>query len=216
MRASMKSRFYRTGIIPVIKLDDANSAVPLANALLKGGIDVIEITFRTGAATEAIALIRQQCPDMMVGAGTVITLDNLARAVAAGAAFIVAPGLNPKIVSAAKKAGVFMLPGVVTPSEIEQGLSLGLDTFKFFPAGEFGGIKTIEALSAPYGNIRFVPTGGVNADNAEVYLINKAVLAVGGTWVAPSNCIAEGLYDEITALATEARRLCDSVRGNNN
>ena len=109
-----------------------------------------------------------------------------------------------------------MLPGVVTPSEIEQGLSLGLDTFKFFPAGSFGGIKTIEALSAPYRNIMFVPTGGVNAENAVVYLKNKAVLAVGGTWVAPSSFIIEGRYDEITALAAEARRLCDSVRGDNN
>lgn len=208
----MVERLYKAGIVPVVKLEDATSAVPLARAIYAGGIDMIEITFRTAAAAPAIAAIARDCPEMAVGAGTVLTQENLHKAYEAGATYIVAPGLNPAIVTQALALGLFMLPGVATPTEIEQGMALGLSAFKLFPAGIYGGVKAVDALSAPYSMVRFVPTGGVSAKNAEEYFCHKAVLAVGGTWIAPAKLIAEKRFDEITALTREAKALYDAVR----
>ncbi|MDR3207724.1 MAG: bifunctional 4-hydroxy-2-oxoglutarate aldolase/2-dehydro-3-deoxy-phosphogluconate aldolase [Oscillospiraceae bacterium] len=201
------------GLVPVIKIDDAESALPLAQALLDGGINCIEITFRTAAAPEAIRRVAQQVPDMLVGAGTVLTLDQLAAARQAGAKFIVSPGLDPVLVKAALDAGLTILPGVVTPTEIITGLNLGLTVFKFFPAENYGGLKTVKALSAPFGGVRFVPTGGISEKNAADYWKNSSVLAVGGSWMAPPELIAAGHFAEITRRTREAVALLRTARG---
>lgn len=203
----------KAGIVPVIKIQNAEDAVPLAKAVYAGGIDIIEITFRTDAAEDAIRCIAEQAPEIVVGAGTVICLEQLEKAAKAGAKFVVSPGLNPNLVHAAQDMGIKILPGVVTPTEIETGLGLGLDTFKFFPAGAMGGVKTIKALSAPYGNIRFVPTGGVDAENLVDYLNCSAVAAVGGSWIATEKMIESGDFAQIEELTRQAKTIFASVRG---
>lgn len=209
----MINRIKKAGIVPVIKLEDEKKAVPLAKALIKGGINVIEITFRTAAAEAAIKNIVNECPEMLVGAGTVTNIENLMLAINAGAKFIVSPGSNPNIIKATLDKGLFMLPGVITPTEIEAGMDLGLNVFKFFPCSSFGGLKTINALCAPYNGVKFVPTGGINADNVAEYFQNKHVLAVGGTWIAPSKLIEEGDFHKITRLVNQAVELRDSITG---
>ena len=163
------------GIIPVIKINDASKAVPLAKALIDGGLAAAEVTFRTDAAEEAIRAIAKAYPDMIVGAGTVLTIEQAQRALDAGAKFIVSPGFNPKVVKWCLDNGVTPLPGCTTPSEIEQALELGLKVVKFFPAEQSGGLAKIKAMSAPYGNVKFMPTGGVSLDNVNDYLANKKV-----------------------------------------
>ncbi|MDR0222324.1 MAG: bifunctional 4-hydroxy-2-oxoglutarate aldolase/2-dehydro-3-deoxy-phosphogluconate aldolase [Oscillospiraceae bacterium] len=206
------ARIGSCGIIPVIKLNNAANAVLLANALLYGGIDVMEITFRTAAAKEAIELVARSRPEVLIGAGTVLDAKTLIAAKNAGAKFIVSPGLNPETVRAAKEEGLPILPGVLTPTEIEKGLSLGIKIFKFFPAENYGGIKTVHALAAPYGDIKFVPTGGINADNAADYFISDKVFAVGSSWIAPEKLIDGGNWAKITRLAKEATALLKSAR----
>lgn len=192
------------GIVPVVKINDVKKAVPLAKALCDGGIPVAEITFRTEQAEEAIASISEKFPDMLVGAGTVLTIDQADRAVKAGAKFIVSPGLNPKVVEYCIKNGIPITPGCSNPSDIEQALELGLEVVKFFPAEAAGGIKMLKALAGPYGNVKFMPTGGINASNINDYLSFPKVLACGGSWMVPESLIKTGCFEQITALAREA------------
>jgi Entner-Doudoroff aldolase len=203
MNAIMEE-FGRFGIIPVVKIDRAEDAVPLAKALCDGGLPVAEVTFRTAAAADAIAAMTKAFPAMLVGAGTVLTTEQVDAAVAAGAKFIVSPGLNPKVVKYCAEIGVPITPGVSSPSEIEQALELGLDVVKFFPAEASGGLAKIKAMAAPYGGVRFMPTGGINADNMIPYLTNDRVLACGGSWMVASDLINGGEWDKITAMTREA------------
>ena len=179
----LQKRISEIGIIPVIKIKDAAGAVPLAQALARGGLPAAEITFRTACAEEAIRRITAELPDMLVGAGTVLTVEQASRAKDAGASFIVSPGLNPEVVSWCLEAGVPVLPGVCTPSDIEKALSLGLKTVKFFPAEASGGVAMLKAMSAPYGDVRFMPTGGINEKNLLAYLSFPKVVACGGSFM---------------------------------
>ena len=192
------------GIVPVIKLDDENNAVPLARALCAGGIPVAEVTFRTAQAESSIRRIAAEVPEMLVGAGTVLTTEQVDRAVGAGAKFIVSPGLNPKVVAHCRSIGVPVVPGCSSPSDIESALELGLSTVKFFPAEALGGVKMLKALSAPYGSVSFMPTGGINAANLNDYLSLKNVVACGGSWMVKPELIAAGDFDAITSLSREA------------
>lgn len=201
---SIMKRISDIGIVPVIKLDDENNAVPLANALCKGGLPVAEVTFRTAQAEASIRLIAENVPEMLVGAGTVLTTEQVDRAVNAGAKFIVSPGLNPKVVSYCRELGVPVVPGCSNPSDIETALELGLTTVKFFPAEAMGGVKVLKALSAPYSAVKFMPTGGVNASNLNDYLTLKNVIACGGSWMVKPELITAGDFDAITALSREA------------
>lgn len=202
-------------IIPVIVINDIEKAVPLANALCEGGLPCAEITFRTAKAAEAICAITRAFPEMLVGAGTVLTHRQADVAIEAGAKFIVAPGLNPETVRHCQAKDVPILPGVCTPSEIELGLSLGLDTLKFFPAEAAGGVNMLKALSAPYSKVRFVPTGGLTPANLSNYLAIKSVLACGGSWMVKDELIAAGDFAKITELTREAVALAIAVSDEN-
>ncbi len=196
------------GVIPVIAIDDAAAALPLADALIQGGLPVAEITFRTRAAAEVIALLSKERPKLIVGAGTVLSRENVDAAKACGAQFAVAPGLNPKVAAHAEAQGLPFAPGVATPSEIEGALHQGCNVLKFFPAGALGGPAMLKALSGPYKHtgVRFVPTGGVNAENLETYLSLDVVAAVGGTWIAKKADLEAGNWQEI-------RNRCETVIG---
>jgi 2-dehydro-3-deoxyphosphogluconate aldolase/(4S)-4-hydroxy-2-oxoglutarate aldolase len=193
-----------TGIVPVIKLNETDKALPLAKALCQGGIPVAEVTFRTENAEEAISIISEEVPEMLVGAGTVLTIEQADKAIMAGAKFIVSPGLNPKVVEYCIKKGVAIIPGCSNASDIEQAIELGLDVVKFFPAEAAGGIKMLKALSAPYGNIRFMPTGGIDIGNINDYLSFPKVLACGGSWMVPENFLKYGNFEGIKDLAQQA------------
>lgn len=193
------NRVAQVGIVPVIAIEKVEAAIPLADALLQGGLPVIEITFRTAAAAEVIRIISRERPQLIVGAGTVLTPENLQAARASGATFAVAPGLNPQIAKQAQDIGLPFCPGVATPTDIEAALSLGCKLLKFFPAEALGGVAMIEALSAPYKHtgVKFVPTGGVSTSNLESYVKLDTVAAVGGTWIAKKDDLAGGKWDEI-------------------
>ncbi len=197
-------RFQKLGIIPVVKIDNAKDAAPLAKALCEGGLPVAEVTFRTEAAEEAIRLMVEACPDMFVGAGTVLTTEQVDRAVAAGAKFIVSPGLNPKIVKYCIEKGVPITPGTSSPTDIEQAIELGLEAVKFFPAEASGGLAKIKAMAAPYVNMMFMPTGGINQKNLISYLDFPKILACGGSWMVSEALINSGEFDEIKKLTREA------------
>ena len=201
------------GIVPVIALDDAKDAIPLGEALQRGGLPCAEITFRTAAAEEAIRLMTKAFPDMIIGAGTVLTTEQVDRAVAAGAQFIVAPGCNPRIVRYCVERNIPMAPGVATASEIEQALECGVKKVKFFPAEANGGLAMIKALAAPYVDVTFMPTGGLNRDNVKAYLSYERVFACGGSWMVKKNLISEGRFDEIEQMAKEAAEIVKQVRG---
>lgn len=192
------------GIVPVIKLDHPDNAVPLVRALADGGLPCAEITFRSDAAEESIRRVARECPDVLVGAGTVLTTEQADRAWAAGAKFIVSPGLSPKVVSHCLERGMPILPGATSPSEIETALEFGLDVVKFFPAEQSGGINFIKALSAPYTGLRFMPTGGISAKNLNDYLSFDKIVACGGSWMVPGDLIAAKDFDGITALTRQA------------
>ncbi len=194
----MFKTIYELGIIPVVAIDDADNAVPLAKALRDGGLPAAEITFRTAAAEESIRKITAECPDVLVGAGTVLTKEQADRAVAAGAKFIVTPGFNPEMVAYIKSLGVPMMPGAATPGEMEQAMSMGLTNIKFFPAEANGGVAKLKALAGPYQAAKWMPTGGVNTKNLNDYLSFDRIIACGGTWIATSADIAEGKWEDIT------------------
>jgi 2-dehydro-3-deoxyphosphogluconate aldolase/(4S)-4-hydroxy-2-oxoglutarate aldolase len=200
----LMEKFADCKIIPVIKIEKAESVSGLGQALVNGGLPVAEITFRTSAAEEAIKKIVKEYPDLLVGAGTVLTVENVKKAVDAGATFIVTPGFNPTVVDYCVKHGIHITPGVNSPSQVELGLERGLTVLKFFPAEVSGGIKMLKALAGPYVDVKFVPTGGVNADNAKDYLSQKNVLACGGSWLVKSDLISSGQFDKIESLVKEA------------
>lgn len=206
-------RLKQSGVVPVVVLDDAKDAIPTARALLAGGVDVMEITFRTAAAADSIKAVAESCPKMLVGAGTVVTLDQCKNALGYGAKFIVSPGFDPEVVSWCVERNVPITPGCVTPTEIMAAMKLGLNVVKFFPAGVYGGLKAMKALSAPFGSVRFIPTGGVDAKNLKEYLEAPFVHAVGGSWLCPKKEIATGNFDAITALCKEASQIVKEVRG---
>ena len=194
----------KIGIVPVIALDDAKDAKPLAEALMKGGLPCAEVTFRTAAAEESIRIISENFPDMLVGAGTVLTTEQVDRAVNAGAKFIVSPGFNRKIVEYCIGKGIPVTPGTCTPSDIEQAIECGLDVVKFFPAEPSGGLGMIKALAGPYNQLKFMPTGGINAGNICDYLAYGKILACGGSWMVNKQYVAAGEFDKIEALTREA------------
>ena len=192
------------GIVPVVKIDNAADAVPLAKALIEGGLPCAEVTFRTDAAEEAIRLINSSYPEMLVGAGTVLTTEQVDRAVNAGAKFIVSPGLNVNVVKYCIDKGVPVTPGCSNPSDIEAAISLGLDVVKFFPAEAAGGLSMIKAMSAPYVNMKFMPTGGINKDNLCKYLDFPKIIACGGSWMVKDSLISGGEWDTIRDMTREA------------
>ena len=197
-------KIQKIGIVPVVVLNDAKDAEPLAKALCAGGLPCAEVTFRTAAAAESIKIMSTKFPEMLVGAGTVLTTEQVDRAVEAGAKFIVSPGLNPKIVKYCQEKGVPITPGTANPSDIEAALELGLEVVKFFPAEAAGGLKMIKAMAAPYVNMKFMPTGGINAVNLKSYLDFPKIIACGGSWMVNSKLVAEGKFDEIEKLTREA------------
>ena len=203
----------KSGVIPVVVLDDTAKALTTANALLAGGVSVMEITFRTAAAADSIKAVSENCPEMLVGAGTVVTLDQCKQALECGAKFIVSPGFDPEVVSWCVERNIPITPGCVTPTEIMAAMKLGLNVVKFFPAGVYGGLKAMKALSAPFGGIKFIPTGGVDAKNLKEYLEAPFVHAVGGSWPCPKKEIAAGIFDAVTALCREASEIVREVRG---
>lgn len=211
----MKEMFEKisaTGVIPVIKIDRVEDAVPLAKALVEGGLPCAEVTFRTAAAADAIKEMSKAYPEMLIGAGTVLTPEQADIAIESGASFIVAPGLNPETVKHCLKKGYPVLPGVCTPSEVELGLSLGLDHLKFFPAEAAGGVKMIKAMAAPYTNVKFMPTGGISLANIKEYLDCKAVFACGGSWMVPADLIANGEFDKIREMTADAVKMLKEIR----
>jgi 2-dehydro-3-deoxyphosphogluconate aldolase/(4S)-4-hydroxy-2-oxoglutarate aldolase len=217
MSEEIFNRVAQLGVVPVIAIENPEAAIPLADALIAGGLPVVEITFRTTAAAEVIRKIVKERPQLIVGAGTVLNGATIEAAKASGAAFAVAPGLNPQTVKHAQAAGLPFMPGVATPSEIELGLSLGCKFLKFFPAEANGGVGMLEALSAPYKHIgvRFMPTGGVNTTNLESYLKLDTVAAVGGTWIAKKEDLAGGKWDEIRNRCKAALEIVAKARGKN-
>jgi len=192
-------------IIPVIAIEEKDKAIPLANALMKGGLPVAEITFRTSAAADVLTILRKEKPQMLLGAGTVLTVDNLKKAIDCGASFAVAPGLNQNVVETAQKMNFPFFPGVMTPSEVEKSLNLGCSILKFFPAEAAGGIKLLKSLEAPYGHmgLQFIPTGGITLQNMSDYLSVSSVLAVGGTWIAKKEHISNGDWLKISSNCRE-------------
>jgi 2-dehydro-3-deoxyphosphogluconate aldolase / (4S)-4-hydroxy-2-oxoglutarate aldolase len=190
-------------LVPVVILEDAKNAEPLAEALIAGGLPCAEVTFRTAAAAESIKRISKY-KEICLGAGTVLTVDQVKLAVDSGARYIVSPGFNPKVVKYCVDNSIPITPGICTPTEIEMGLEFGLNIFKFFPAEAYGGLKTLKAISAPYGMIKFIPTGGIDAKNVKDYLAFKQVFACGGSWMVTKELISGGKFKEIEALAREA------------
>lgn len=210
---SINEQIMEAGIVPVVVLDKVSNAVPLANALLAGGVKFMEITLRTECALEAIELVSKNVPDMIVGAGTVINVEQAKAAVEAGAKFIVSPGLSIDTVKWCNENSITCCPGCVTPTEIMTAISLGLKVVKFFPANVYGGIKAIKALSAPFGDVKFLPTGGVSADNMKEFLEVKSVAAVGGSWICTKADVNNGEFEKITNLSKEATDIIKSIRG---
>lgn len=200
------NRLKENGIVPVVVLEDASNAVPAAKALLAGEIDVMEITLRTKAGLDSIKAVSQNCPDMLVGAGTVITLEQTKQCVGAGAKFIVSPGFNREQVKWCVENNVPITPGCVTPTEIMEAMSFGLKVLKFFPANIYGGLSAMKALSGPFGDIKFIPTGGVNTQNIAEFASASYVHAVGGSWICPKADISAGNFEKITSLCQEAKK----------
>ena len=202
--SNIADKFEELGVIPVVVLNDTKDALPLAKALVEGGLPCAEVTFRTEAAEESIRIMAEQFPQMLVGAGTVLTTEQVDRAVAAGAKFIVSPGLNPKVVKYCIEKGVPVTPGTANPSDVEQAIELGLEVVKFFPAEAAGGLNMIKSMAAPYTNMKFMPTGGINASNLKSYLDFPKIIACGGSWMVKGDLVAAGKFDEIEKLTREA------------
>ena len=209
----MIEQFRKIGIIPVVVLDDAKDALPLAKALCEGGLPCAEVTFRTAAAEESIRIMSKEFPQMLVGAGTVLTTEQVDRAIGAGAKFIVSPGLNPKIVRYCQEKNIPITPGVQTPTEIETALELGLTTVKFFPAEPAGGLKMIKAIAAPYVDVCFMPTGGISENNVREYLAYDRIVACGGSWMVKKDLVAKGEFDKIREMVAQAAGIVKEMRG---
>ena len=198
-------------VVPVVKIEDAKDALPLGKALIKGGLPVIEITFRSDAAAEAIASLSYELPDICVGAGTVLTIDQVNQAIDSGARFIVAPGFNPRVVDYCIDRNIPVFPGVNSPTQVEMGLERDLKVLKFFPAEASGGLNMLKAMAAPYGDVRFMPTGGINIDNLKDYLAFDRIIACGGTWLATAALINDNRFDEITRLVEEVVKTTQQI-----
>jgi len=192
------------GIVPVVKIENSKDAIPLGKALLEGDLPIAEITFRTAAAEDSIKALTDELPDLLVGAGTVLTIEQAKKAVAAGARFIVSPGFNTKVVDYCLENNIVVTPGVNNPTSVEMALERGLEIVKFFPAEPSGGLAFLKSMSAPYSMIKFIPTGGINPDNLLSYLSNPKILACGGSWMVKSDLISSGNFKEITAITKEA------------
>ena len=199
-------RLAAAGVVPVVVLEDAKDAIPTAKAMLAGGVDVMEITFRTACAPDAIRAVAENCPNMLVGAGTVLNLEQCKLAVEMGAKFIVSPGFDAGVVGWCLENGIAVTPGCVTPTEITAAVNMGLQVVKFFPANVYGGLNAMKNLSAPFGGVKFLPTGGVNSANIKEYISAPFIHAVGGSWVCPKDAIKAGDFEKITALCAEARQ----------
>jgi 2-dehydro-3-deoxyphosphogluconate aldolase/(4S)-4-hydroxy-2-oxoglutarate aldolase len=204
------NRIAKLKLIPMVVMDHADTAEPFGDALVKGGLPIAEITFRTPAAETAIHTLARR-GDVLVGAGTVLTTEQADRAIDAGAQFIVAPGTNPKVVEHVLERGLLMVPGVVTPSEVELATSLGANVLKFFPAETMGGVATLKALAGPYPDVRFLPTGGITPEMAPNYLRLPSVVACGGSWMAPRDMLKAGRFDAITCLVEQAAKLVKAL-----
>ena len=205
-------RFEKLGVVPVVVLEDAKHAVPLATALVEGGLPCAEVTFRTEAAEESIRLMTEQFPEMLVGAGTVLTVEQVDAAVRTGAKFIVSPGFDAEIVDYCLKNEIPVFPGCISPSEVAQAVKRGLKVVKFFPAEPAGGISMIKAMAAPYTGLKFMPTGGINAKNLGEYLSCDKIVCCGGSWMVKGELVKTGEFNKIRQLTEEARRLVDSIR----
>lgn len=201
------------GIVPVVVLNDSKDAEPLADALCEGGLACAEVTFRTEAAAESIKIMSEKHPEMLVGAGTVLTVEQVDEAVAAGAKFIVSPGLNSEVVKYCLDKNIAITPGVVTPSEMEQAIELGLNIVKFFPAEPSGGLSMIKAVSAPYTMLKFMPTGGINPGNVKEYLKSDKIFTCGGSWMVKGDLVDAGDFDKIKELTKEAADIVKEIRG---
>lgn len=212
MMKTLEERFYDYAVVPVVVLNDADDAVPLADALIKGGLPCAEVTFRTDAAEESIRRICESFPDMLVGAGTVLTTEQVERAYKAGAKFIVSPGFDPEIIDYCISIGLPVLPGCITPSEIAQAVKRGLKVVKFFPAEQSGGVAMIKAMAAPYSMVKFMPTGGISTKNLADYLSCDKILCCGGSWMVKEDLIKSGSFDKITDMTKEATALARSIR----
>ena len=211
--SEMLKKIEGFGVVPVVVLNDAKDAAPLAKALCEGGLPCAEVTFRTEAAEESIRIMATEFPEMVIGAGTVLTIDQVDRAVAAGAKFIVSPGFDPEIVDYCISKNIPVLPGCITPSEVTQAVKRGLEVVKFFPAEQFGGVATIKALAAPFTSVRFMPTGGISAKNLADYLGFKKIIACGGSWMVKGDMVAAGEFDKIKEMTAEAVALVKDIRG---
>lgn len=208
----LEEKFYETRVVPVVVLEDAEDAVPLAQALVEGGLLSAEVTFRTAAAEESIRRMTEAFPQMLVGAGTVLTKEQVDAAAAAGAKFIVSPGFDPEIVDYCLEKKIPVLPGCISPSEVAQAVKRGLTIVKFFPAEQAGGIAMIKAMAAPYVGLKFMPTGGINAGNLTEYLSCDKILCCGGSWMVKGDLVKAGDFGNIRELSAEARKLIDTIR----
>ena len=201
------------GVVPVVVLNRADDAKPLAEALCRGGLKCAEVTFRTQAAEESIKIMSESFPDMLVGAGTVLTTEQVDRAVTAGAKFIVSPGFDPEVVDYCIEKNIPVVPGTITPSEVAQGVKRGLKVLKFFPAEQAGGLPMIKAMAAPYTMVKFMPTGGINAKNLPDYLGSDKIAACGGSWMVKADLVDNKQYDRIEEMTREAVELVKKIRG---
>ena len=209
---TLEEQFYEYAVVPVVVLDDADDAAPLAEALIKGGLPCAEVTFRTEAAEESIRIMNKKYPDMLVGAGTVLTTEQVDRAVAAGAKFIVSPGFDPEIVDYCMEKNIPVFPGCISPSEVAQAVKRGLKVVKFFPAEQAGGLAMLKAMAAPYTMLKFMPTGGINTKNLKEYLGFSKILCCGGSWMVKGDMIKNKEFDKITEMTREATELAAAAR----
>ena len=206
-------RLGKIGIVPVLVLEDAKDAYNLGRALMEGGLPCAEVTFRTEAAEESIRILSRTYPEMLLGAGTVLSIEQVDRAVKAGASFIVSPGTNPEVIEYCVKKNIPIVPGTCTPSNVETCLEYGLELVKFFPAEPCGGLDFIKAIAAPYTGVKFMPTGGINAGNVKEYLKYDRILACGGSWMVKKDLIKAGDFDTIKELTQEAAAIVKEIRG---
>ena len=213
MNETMNNLIAQYGVVPVVVLEDEKDALPLAEALIKGGLPVAEVTFRTAAAEGSIKAMCEAYPEMLVGAGTVLSVEQVDRALKAGARFIVTPGFNEEVVDYCLGNNIPVYPGTVTPSEFTKAVKRGLNICKFFPAEQYGGVSTIKALSAPFTTVKFMPTGGVSAKNLKDYLSCSKIVACGGSWMVKGDLIKAHEFDKIRELTAEAVELVKEIRG---